>query len=417
MRLEQQVRSVQRTVMRPSAQVISFAETLALDASGFDALIEAELAAAPALERGTGPAGWGMRGGGSAVGPHDLLAAQDPRAVLAADLAASLPSQDRPLAARLVAELDERGFLDAPAAEIAALARCDVARVRRAIAVLKELGPSGLATDGPLACVRHQLRAAPVPVAVRDVADRLLASHLPEVAGGDVKGAAAALGVPSDVVEAALAAIRAHTRPTPCWDGAPPSAPQPPDLVVEEDGGVLRVAAVERRTQPLGIAASYLRHAPDSSEVARARAFLGRAEDRWRTLERVGEEVVARQASFVRDRTAPLRDLTRAKVAAGLGLHPSTVSRAVRQRVVALPDGRLLLLSDLFATADPVRRLLLELLEQADAPPSDAALARLLAQRGHRVARRTVAKYRAQLGIAPLSASSAAAAKVASPKG
>jgi RNA polymerase sigma-54 factor len=113
----------------------------------------------------------------------------------------------------------------------------------------------------------------------------------------------------------------------------------------------------------------------------------------------VAEQVVERQREFLRLGPRFLHPLTRAEVAATLGLHESTVSRAVSGKLALLPSGRVMPLAAFFDVSLGPRETLRQAIDAEPRPLSDGELARLLASRGHPVARRTVAKYRAQLGI------------------
>ncbi len=134
-------------------------------------------------------------------------------------------------------------------------------------------------------------------------------------------------------------------------------------------------------------------------DVARGRAFTHKLEKRWRTIQRVAEEVVAHQRRFVLRSDEELRPLTRSQVANVLGLHESTVSRATAGRTMLLPDGRMIALAALFDPALGPRETLRRLVAGEGRHLSDRALAEALAVRGHPVSRRTVTKYRARLGI------------------
>jgi RNA polymerase sigma-54 factor len=82
-----------------------------------------------------------------------------------------------------------------------------------------------------------------------------------------------------------------------------------------------------------------------------------------------------------------------------LGLHESTVSRTVSGKWLLLPTGEIVAFGALFGAATSAQQCLRELVAGGTAAKSDAELARELAARGHQLARRTVAKYRAALGI------------------
>jgi hypothetical protein len=108
-----------------------------------------------------------------------------------------------------------------------------------------------------------------------------------------------------------------------------------------------------------------------------------------------------RQRGFLRDGPAAHVPLTRAEVARELGMHESTVSRAVNGKHLQLPDGWLVPMAELFGTARSAQELLRAVVAAEARPLSDDQLADRLSAGGHTVARRTVAKYRARLGIPP----------------
>ena len=107
------------------------------------------------------------------------------------------------------------------------------------------------------------------------------------------------------------------------------------------------------------------------------------------------------QPEFLIQGRAALRRLTRAEVAEQLGLHPSTVSRAIADKYIMLPTTSVVPFSLFFEANQSIKELLKELLSQETRPLSDQRVTDLLKARGIPVARRTVAKYRKQLGLLP----------------
>ena len=149
----------------------------------------------------------------------------------------------------------------------------------------------------------------------------------------------------------------------------------------------------ELAAAPAGAAAEWL-----AAHVADAKSLLELVDRRAGTLQRVANAAVRYQRGFVLGGPAAHRPLSRSALARALGLHPSTVSRAVQGAVVALPpDGRVRPLADFFGGAVAARETLAALLAESDPPRTDAEAAARLAAAGHTVARRTVAKYRHEL--------------------
>ena len=110
------------------------------------------------------------------------------------------------------------------------------------------------------------------------------------------------------------------------------------------------------------------------------------------------------QEDFLREGVRELRPLTRSEVAANVGVHESTVSRATANKYVMLPNRKVIPFSDFFTPSLSIKDVIKELIEQeanAGQALSDMRIRDLLMDRGYRIARRTVAKYRAELRILP----------------
>lgn len=396
--------------MRPSPALLAFVEMLALPAVALDELVERELADNPALERGDDR--------GPSAGPHEVAAPASRRDELLADVRASLPSRDRDLAEYVVESLDERGFLDADLREVADVLGVEPDRIERVVQAVREVGPPGIAARDLRESLLFQLdRLGSRNGAVVGLARRCVEQHLEDLGGRRDLLIARALDATPSEVAAARELIRSRLRPR-CDLGAPSHVLQVvADFVITQRPDSLGVYDVELpEAGRCGLALNSLYellareggHGLSESERARvaaqveqARAFIDRVERRRRTLLRVAQLVVERQASFLRCGPAALVPLTRADVAAELGLHESTVCRAVSGRFVRLPAGRTVPFAQFFRRSLGAEEALTELVAHEHRPRSDAELAEELAARGFKVARRTVAKYRDRLGILP----------------
>jgi RNA polymerase sigma-54 factor len=188
-----------------------------------------------------------------------------------------------------------------------------------------------------------------------------------------------------------------------------------PDLIIRKGETGFEVELIEERryrfrirtgydTQPLqlesGTAAEeiqrYMRQFSDQ-----AKFFIDGIQRRWRTLKRVAELVVDYQREFLEKGVRYLRPLTRAEIASGLDLDEGTVSRAIANKYALLPNGRLMSMSDFFDSSLGVKDILRELIMAREPKQrlSDEELARLMTARGIPMARRTVTKYRKEMGI------------------
>ena len=109
--------------------------------------------------------------------------------------------------------------------------------------------------------------------------------------------------------------------------------------------------------------------------------------------------LIGKQEAYIRNGEEYVQPLTRAQIAAEMGVHESTISRAVANKTVMLPNRKVVSLSSFFDRSLNVRTVLKELIQNETKPLSDAKLVTLLGERGFVVARRTVAKYRLMEGI------------------
>jgi RNA polymerase sigma-54 factor len=137
--------------------------------------------------------------------------------------------------------------------------------------------------------------------------------------------------------------------------------------------------------------------------VDQAQAFIAALRQRWDTMQRVSDALIEMQHDFLECGHLALKPLTRADVAHHIGLHESTVSRATDGKFVLLPSGQTAPFDDFFDASLPVKKALLDILEEENAgrPFSDEQLMRILRRRGVEIARRTIAKYREELGVLP----------------
>ncbi len=198
-----------------------------------------------------------------------------------------------------------------------------------------------------------------------------------------------------------------------------------PDIIVRREGNGWRVdvnASLRPCARLNQAYADALRASGDlrSDTIARqlqeARWLLRSAERRLATIRRVAETIIEHQHDFFEYGEIALKPLALRDIAAQIGLHESTISRASGNKYMATPRGlyefryffsrELPTRSGDTCSAASVRALIARMIanEPAQAPLSDVALARLLTERGVRVARRTVSKYRSMLGLPPVEA-------------
>jgi RNA polymerase sigma-54 factor len=400
------------------------AQLLALPADQLDERLERELAENPALEV-TGRCAWcgrpsarrrcarcrAARPGVCAIPATGSHARQH----LLAESAAALPEMLRPVLEVVVESLDEHGLLTAVTREeLCRAAGCTATSLERVLSALRAAGPPGLAAFDVRGCLLAQLEAvADVRPGERwTLARELVDAYLPDLAEGREAEVAVRLGVPEGAVRDAVTLIRRQLSPYPAVELSTAEGSRAPlpevvyrrvdphrgeaTLAVEVHDpweGAVRVcadlAAMQSASDPA--ARAFAR-----DRVAAARLVVTALDRRRGALRRVAVAVAEHHRDALLRGSSSYTALSRRDVAKAVGLHESTVSRAVKDSSVQLPCGRVVPFAQLFGSGLEARRALAELLA-AEGRHSDRELAELLAARGFDVARRTVAKYRIQL--------------------
>ena len=403
-----------------SPALVLFGELLTLPCAAMQSVIERELCANAALERldgGDCPICRGTWRARCPVCSVPVRRAGDSRFVEVADRAATEPDTqvllravrletsgaDAPIAERLVDSLDDHGLLDRSCAQIAADLGVAESAVAGVLDVVRRCGPPGVGAFSVSECLLLQLDALDLDEDRARLPRAVITDHLQALGRGHFTSIAKALGVSRAQIQQVLDLIRRRLRPYPAFDGnAPVVSYVVPDVVVREHdeiAGAYSVELVEPALTRLAVRRALPEAGDAEASVPRARAFLGQLQERWSTLRRVAEYAVERQHGFLLDGDAALKPLTRAEVAGELGLHESTVSRAVAGKYVLLPDQTIVALSRFFGVSGGIDGELRKLLDSADGPMSDQSLAVRLREAGYPIARRTVAKHRARLGF------------------
>ena len=295
-------------------------------------------------------------------------------------------------------------------------------RLSCALKWLQSLDPLGVGARTLGECLALQLMATPRCPA-RQVALRISEQHLDLLARRDFKRLATLTGSDDDTVRRAQELIRA-CEPKP---GRPFSLAESniviPDVIVKKTGRGLSVQLNPDVMPKLRIndiyaqASKGLRGASAnpgmSSRLQEARWFVKNIQQRFDTILRVSKAIVERQKAFFTHGAIAMKPLVLREIADELGLHESTISRVTTAKYMATPQGTFELKyffgSSLNteaggnASSTAVRALIQQFVSAEDGskPLSDSQLSTMLEEQGIQVARRTVAKYREALRIAP----------------
>ncbi len=319
----------------------------------------------------------------------------------------------------IIGSLDDRGFLTVGLEEIQNVFQVGEARALEALQCVQSLDPPGIAARDLPECLLLQLKAkgmedSLVAVIIRDYFKELMQRKYQEIAR-KLK-----LGV-EDIQEAAHAIGELDPKP-----GLELSSEEPqyiiPDLVVEEVDGEYVIYLNDRHLPRLRIAESYKEYISSDSKdtkeyvqgkLNQAQWLIRTVEQRRATMVKVMAAIIEEQHEFFDKGPQALRPLTLQQVASKIGMHESTVSRVTNNKAVQTPRGIFRLkyfFSSSLSTEDgeevsakAAKNRIEEIVskENSKKPLSDQKIADILREEGLKIARRTVAKYREQLGILP----------------
>lgn len=327
----------------------------------------------------------------------------------------------REAARALLGNMDARGFYDLTPRELALRLGIDKDDIEEAAALVRTFDPPGIGAvdlrDSLLIQLEHRGDADTIE-------HRVVSDHLDDLARKRYPRIAKALGTSIERISEAAEAIGRLT-PNPGGEYNPSGNPHiRPDVIIERDDDGWRARLTNEYLPKLRISDFYKDLLGRSGSDAKARQFLRENLREGRTLIHslslrqstilgIAEKLIEHQRDFLARGPRYLQPLTMNDIADELELHATTVSRAVAGKYVLTPHG-LMEMRSFFAagyeTADGtkvsnagVREAMQELIskENPSKPLSDDAIAKALKAQGIPVARRTVAKYRDQLGVLP----------------
>ncbi len=337
----------------------------------------------------------------------------------------------RKLVRYLIDCLDERGYLEISVEEIAKHLQVRQTDVLLALRELQSFEPPGVGARDLRECLLLQLTARSgytqtVDAAVLDVAIRTVTGEWKALCSRKRSQLVGRLGCPKEIMNEALSLIQSLDPHPGLRYGASGTAYIVPDMAILRTGDGYIVAANDVAFPHLRVNEEYqsyltaaraergtesdtrdylLRH------LSSATALLRSIEARRRTLHRVVEALAAYQQDYFDFGPTRLKPLTLKMIADQLGLHESTVSRAVAGKFVQTPRGvfelRYFFSSRLEAgggagvSSASVKASIKALIEgESQEALTDQALANMLQARGIQISRRTVAKYREEMKIA-----------------
>jgi len=322
------------------------------------------------------------------------------------------PGQRR-IAFAFLEALEPFGWLGCGMESVAADCGCTAEEAEEVLEILQSFEPSGLFARSLEECLRLQARD-------QDVLDAVMSAMLARldlVAQGDFEDLAAQCGCRSADVEARLKILRGFNPKPGAAFGGDAQPLRPPDLILNRGGDGWRVE-LNASTLPEVVVREDMMQDRDQRDafvaeaLATARGLRRAIEQRNANTLAVAAEIVRRQEAFLEDPEAHLVPMSLKDVAGAVSLHESTVSRVTTGMTIDTPRG-LMELRGFFCRGLPgagqegavpvtlIRGRIADMIraEAPGRPLSDERIGALLRREGIEIQRRTIAKYRAMMGI------------------
>lgn len=319
----------------------------------------------------------------------------------------------------IIGNLNEDGYLTATLEEIAETGGHSLEDLTRALALVQQLDPAGVAARDLRECLLIQLKTlAPE----NGLAQQIVSDHLKQLQNKQYREIARALDRPVQLVERSIEIIRKlDPRPGQRYNNSEPRLIEP-DVAIVKTGSGFEVRVSEEGLPQLRLSHRYRRMLEQngtSTEVRRyvkerfisAIQLIKNIEQRKQTIVRVCEAIIRRQQDFLERGIDHLKPMMIKEVAEEVGVHPSTVSRAVANKYAYTPQG-VYELRYFFSEAVQgpsggstslinLKRLVKKMIEDEDVtkPLTDELITAKLREQGIDVTRRTVAKYREDMRI------------------
>jgi RNA polymerase sigma-54 factor len=326
----------------------------------------------------------------------------------------------RDAADNIIGNLDENGYLTATLEEIADSGKHSMAEVQEGLRIVQSLDPAGVGAKDVRECLLLQIESRN---GKGGVAWQIVADHLKLLETRQFKEIAKQLGRPLEHVQIAIDVIR-HLDPYPGLRYSDRGARQvEPDVYIFKEGDEYIIQLNDDDLPQLRLNAQYRkmldRDQEPSKEIrnyvkdryAAAIQLIKNIEQRKQTILKVCQSIVRRQLEFLEHGIDQLKPMMIKEVAEEIGVHPSTVSRAVASKYADTPQGVFELryffseaVQGIAGSATPLlilKRRVKKMIEEEDTqhPLTDEQITARLKSEGIDVTRRTVAKYREDMKI------------------
>ncbi len=328
----------------------------------------------------------------------------------------SLPHTEMRIAEALIDQINDKGYLiDYDPVRRHLASRFDVAerKIGDVLKIIQEFDPDGVGARTLKECLLIQLRQLSLESEeLHDLLHNIISHHLESLSEGNFRAISDELDIDSAGVEEIAEFIRTQFNPHPGlqFSAASPAAPIIPSFEFRIIDGKVKIINLEATSGiQVGISAEYIKELKNSGQDGETQRFLQERYEKAKlwvelikkrqdNLNEIAKVIAERQQDFLLKGLDYLKPLMQKEIATTRSISPSTVSRIVSSKYVQTPQG-LLAFKALCPRAYFGRSQAAMIAEIKDAIAefpdySDQKIARYLAQKGLKVARRTVNKYR-----------------------
>jgi len=333
----------------------------------------------------------------------------------------ALSADDRKAAEMIIGNIDDNGFLQSTLEQMALNSGIPKENFEKLLALIQSFYPPGVGARDLRECLLIQLQRQEKESTLEY---KIVSEHMEDLGKRRFPEIARQMNISvEDVQSAADKIARLNPRPGQIFAAAPQNYVLP-DVTVEKVDGDYQIILNDEQIPHLRISNIYkdiIAQDNNGAEVKdyirdkiRSGKFLIRSiHQRQQTISNIAQQILARQRDFFEHGPSHLKPMTMGEIADAIGVHETTVSRAVSGKYMATPQGIFEMkyfFTSGYQTATgeslsntSVKEAILDLVkhENGNAPLSDQQIVEILNERGIPIARRTVAKYRDELNILP----------------
>ena len=332
------------------------------------------------------------------------------------------PPALRSVAEEIIGNIGDSGYFESATAEVAQICGCSLDEAEETLRLIQTFDPPGIGARDLKECLLLQIARDPGKHDPRLA--ELIEKYLDDLAKNRLPQIAKAMDLPMDRLQELVTELK-KLAPHPASGITPGGVVyvKPEILVEQNEDGEFEAVPVRDSTPRLRLVSRYLKMLDDPftpedaksyirEKIASAQQLMYNLEQRTSTIQRVAELIVANQHDFFAVGPEALRPMTMREIAEKIGRDESTVSRAVAGKYMQTARGPVAM-RDFFSggfrqedgseiSSRGIKEIIREAVAEEDptAPLSDSKIEAILKEQGFTVARRTIAKYREELGIA-----------------